>query len=291
MKTLCVYNYYEKNSLYKNNCLFFLNNGINNYSDFIFVVNGKSTIKFPEKDNILVIYRENIGYDFMAYSHVLNNINIDYYDYFIFINTSVKGPFIKNNHDWQSIFINLIKNDVKLVGTTINIFSANPICIPPFQDKLDDLELSRPYTHIQSMMFAMDKECLRFLKDLIFIENALDNFDDTIIFKEIMMTQYVLKNNWNINVTAPLYQGYDYRTLKTDPNYTSNCGDPSYNGGYFGGNLDPYEVIFIKTNRNINYRKIEINIILLIILLILLILLIYMSFIIVSRQFIFSSKN
>jgi hypothetical protein len=251
MKTICIYNYYEKDYKYKQNCLYFLKHGLNSYSDFLFVVNGKSTITFPDLTNIRVIYRNNIGYDFMAFSHGLNNININYYDYFLFINTSVRGPFVKNIDNWQNIFTSMINRDTKLIGTTINIFCGKKNCHWSYENKLNELGIEKPYTHIQSMMFAMDKECLLYLKDRIFIEEPLYGFTDTIIYKEIMMSQFVLKNNWNINCTAPLYKNYDYRTLKIDMNYSSNCGDSCYHGGYFGKSLQPYEVVFIKTNRDI----------------------------------------
>lgn len=258
MKTLCIYNYFEKNKSYKDNCLFFLNYGLNEYSDFIIIVNGISTITFPLRENLKVMYRENKGYDFMAYSYVLNRINISYYDYYFFINTSVKGPYT-NIKNWQQIFIDLFVDDVKLVGTTINIFCGKPGCGWPYEYKLNNLGLNRPYTHVQSMMFAMDRECLLYLKDRIFTEIEIKSFSDTILYKEIMMSQFILYNNWNIDCVAPLYQGYDYRLLKYDINFSSNCGDPCYKNGYFGKTLQPEDVVFIKTNRDIHFSYFSIR--------------------------------
>lgn len=259
MKTICIYNYYEKDDTYKENLKFFLKNGLNDSSDFLFVVNGSSTVLFPRRNNLRVVYRKNEGYDFMAFSHGLNIINIHSYDYFIFVNTSVRGPYMKNTANWQSVFTDMINKDVKLVGTTINIFCVKGGCHWPYENKLAELGLEKPYTHVQSMMFAMDRECLYYLKDRIFLEKALHRFDHTILYKEIMMTQFVLNNNWNINCTAPLYKGYDYRELDYDINPTSRCGDSYYPGGYFGKTLIPDDVIFIKTNRDIINLKNDLN--------------------------------
>jgi hypothetical protein len=95
-KYICLYAYYEKNDDYKNNLDFFLNNGILDYVDYYFIINGNCSINIPEKDNIKIIYKQNTGYDFGAWSHALKKIN-DIYDYYIFINTSVIGPYLEKN--------------------------------------------------------------------------------------------------------------------------------------------------------------------------------------------------
>ena len=252
MKTICIYNYFEKDDSYKQNCKYFLKHGLNDASDFLFIVNGESTLEFPQKKNIAVIYRENIGYDFMAWAHALNRINIMNYDYFLFINTSVRGPYIKDTSKWQETFTNMIRGDVKLVGTTVSILLGKPECNwPEVETKLNNLGLKKPYNHVQSMMFAMDRECLLYLKSRIFQEVAFENFQDTIIYREIWMSQLVIQNKWNIDCMAPLYRGLDYRILDKDINFSSICGDPSYKGCYFGNTMKPEEVVFIKTNRDI----------------------------------------
>jgi hypothetical protein len=252
-KTLCIYTYFEKDQTYKKNCEYFLENGLNDSSDYLFVINGDSSIDFPKRTNIInIIHRKNTGYDFQAYTEALRTINISNYNYFIFMNTSVRGPYIDNKSNWQSKFTNLIKGDTKLVGTTINIHCTRASCNFDEEKHLKSIGLSRPYTHVQSQVFAMDRECLLFIKDRIFIDyNPNHSFIDTIINKEILMSQYVLKNNWNIDCVIPEYQGLDYRILKEDINPTSDEGDANYAGAYFGRTLEAEEVIFIKTNRDL----------------------------------------
>ena len=137
-KYVCIYAYYEKNEKYKQNLTYFLNNGgLLEDVDYYFVINGDSSVIFPEKNNIKIIKRENIGFDFGAWSHVLNNHIDKLYDYYIFINSSVIGPYLnENNTNWLDKFMELFnKPDVKMVGSTINIFES----IVLFDSNLSDI--------------------------------------------------------------------------------------------------------------------------------------------------------
>jgi hypothetical protein len=181
-KIVCYYTYYEKDEVYKKNLEFFLTNGINDLIDYIFVINGECSVPIEETSHVKVLKRENTGFDFGAYSYGIKNTEKTY-EYYFFINSSVRGPYIKGYSNWQDEFINLIKDDIKLVGTTINI---------------------KPYvlgsTHVQSMMFAMDYECFDFLKESIFKEDEIiNNKLDVILQKEVKMSEIVLANNWNIS--------------------------------------------------------------------------------------------
>ena len=65
------------------------------------------------------------------------------------------------------------------------------------------------------------------------------------------MSQRILAHGWNIDCLAKRYSGLDYRTITEDPNTSSVDGDPYWDGAYFGGTLDPYELVFVKTDRNV----------------------------------------
>ena len=259
-KILIIYAYYEKNIIYKNNIEFFLQHGIYDECDYIFVINGFHSVTFPIKSNIIIIERENLDYDFGAYSNALKISNISNYDYFIFLNTSVRGPFIPKyiSIKWYQPFINMIKNDIKLVGTTINILNIDHSSHSDIFEKITGFK--RPHTHVQTQFFAMDKECISFLiSKNIFEKPEVDykNMTEFIALKEIMMSQLVLKNGWNISCIIPEYQNIDYRIIKNDINNTSfNC-DPCFPNACFGRTIHPYECIFIKTNRNISINEIN----------------------------------
>ena len=47
-----------------------------------------------QSNQILKLYRENIGYDFSSWKIALESIDINNYDRFIFMNDTVCGPYI-----------------------------------------------------------------------------------------------------------------------------------------------------------------------------------------------------
>ena len=255
-KICCIYAYYEKDPMYKNNFNFFLQNGILNHVDYYFVINGNYSIdlsQYSNKSNINILYRENTGYDFGAFSYALNNhINI-IYDYYFFINTSVIGPCLQNNADtnWTKYFIDLFYNEtVKVVGTTINMHS-----IPDIYSK-ENLILNygdkNVYSHVQSMFFCIKHDYLLFLKEKDFFNcDEINNLqmNDIIYFKEVGISQIALNNGWNINCILSKYKNLDYLNLNTDINSTSRDGDSYFPNTYFGNTINPYEVIFFKNNR------------------------------------------
>jgi hypothetical protein len=254
---LILYCYYEKNNNYKNNLDLFLKLGLYDECDYLFIINGEVSIKIPEKDNIKVLFRKNEDYDFGAYNDGLDTIDTSEYDYYFFINTSVRGPFIPTyaNIKWYQPFINLLKDDVKLVGTTINILNTDSAESSAFYNVT---KFTKPYTHVQTQMFAMTRECLKYLMSVkLFENNDYNNYVEFIAIKEILMSQLVLKNNWNISCIIPEYQNIDYRLLKNDVNFSSINGDPNFTNACFSRTIHPYESIFIKINRNMCINEVN----------------------------------
>lgn len=256
-KICCFYAYYEKNELYRNNLKYFLDNGILNNVDYYIIINGKCSVNIPNKNNIIVFKKENKGYDFGAYSFaikILEKKKLENYDYYFFINSSVKGPYLKNkNIIWTDKFIELFKNNVKIVGTSINIYPINKLTHYNL-NKIYSKEI--PFTHIQSMFFCIDKEYYHYLKKINFFnEDEMNNapdFNYIIAHKEIGLSQIALKNGWNINSILSRFKNINYLNIKSDFNTTSKKGDPYYPKAYFGNNIDKNEVIFYKINRNID---------------------------------------
>jgi GTPase SAR1 family protein len=210
--------------------------------DYYFVINGDYTITFPNKSNIKLYKRENKGYDFGAYSYVIDKLKV--YDYYFFMNTSVKGPYLKNNDKWYDRFLPLFNDNVHLVGTSINICTSKIYCV-------DSNSKVKP--HVQSMFFCLDKKYFNELKDENFFnESEINNmtFTELIRNKEVGLSEIALKKGYNINCILSKYKGLDYLNVTEDINPTSIDGDSYFNGKYFGQTIDPYEVIFFKTNRD-----------------------------------------
>jgi lipopolysaccharide biosynthesis protein len=251
-KLCCIYAYYEKDEKYKENFIYFLENGIYDEIDHYIIINGDSSIDVKEKHNIKIFKRENKGYDFGAWSYGLSKINREY-DYYIFMNTSVKGPYLHNTCiKWYEPFLRLFnKKDVKIVGTTINIlpkedsyFLSEPI------NKYYGHE--GPFSHIQSMFFIIDLEYLKYLNSIDFFNeekiNKITNFYELILKYEIGLSQHAIIKGWNINCILEPYTNQDYRSI--NPYIFGNYYGDIYNvNRYFGKTIDPYNVIFYKNNR------------------------------------------
>jgi hypothetical protein len=237
-KICVIYNYYEKNFIY------FLENGILNELDYYIIINGESSVKIPIKTNIRIYYRENKGYDFGAFSYVINKKINKKYDYYFFINTSVKGPYLKDkNIKWHKNFLSLFNTNTHLVGTSINICTIKQV-----QEKFS----KKVVPHVQSMFFVLDHRFLNELKnENFFNEKEINNmnFNDVILNKEINLSQIAINKGYNINSILSKYKGLDYIYIKENINLTSTDGDPYFTNGYFGETIDPYEVIFFKNTR------------------------------------------
>ena len=129
-KTLVLYTFYKKTKYVDSFIKYAIFKDPN--IDFLIIINSKyARITVPEY--VKVIYRENIGYDFGAWSEgLLINNTYKNYDYFIFANASIIGPFLKpeDTQKWPYIFINGIKNNynTKLFGTTINTLKNPFLC-------------------------------------------------------------------------------------------------------------------------------------------------------------------
>ena len=188
-------------------------------------------------------FRDNIGYDFGGWSDgVLDNDLYKKYDYFIFVNSSVSGPFLKKNFKgkWVDIYIEGLKNNIKLFGSTINT--------------ADIMGISNPYNkaHVQSYIFAMDKEALKYLIDSeIFSKtNIGKNYYDTVNNKEILMSRKIIERGWNIGSLLPHYKNVDFtfKNKKFEEYNIPSYGDimsPQYHNKIW----DEYDLVFIKGNR------------------------------------------
>ena len=73
--------------------------------------------KFTKKKNVKYIFRENKCYDIGTHGINLQKYNLENYNYFILMNDTIKGPYLKNiNDNWINKFTEKITDDCKLVG-------------------------------------------------------------------------------------------------------------------------------------------------------------------------------
>jgi len=215
---------------YINNCIFYDEN-----VDFIIICNNNTDFECP--DYVKKIFRDNNGHDFGGWSEgILKNDLYKNYEKFIFLNSSVIGPFLPvyYTNKWTDIYINGLKDNVKLFGSTL-------YC----GDVKND-------AHIQSYIFSMDKTTLEYLIrcEIFSITNYKHYLYDTIIEKEIKMSRKIIENGWNIGSLMKYYENVDFTFSKKEPQeYNIKfMGDLMYNQ-FNNVYWNKYEIVFIKGNR------------------------------------------
>ncbi len=240
-KTLVLYVFYE----YNNRVDIFLNNALFHADsiDFIIICNNldfdlKSKFTNTYK-NVKIIVRDNIGFDFGGWSHaILMNELYKEYDYFIFANSSIIGPYMDLNPDkkWTDIFINNIDNEVRLFGCTINTLKD------PFNK-----------SHIQSYLFSMNQETLKYLIDceIFSLTNMSQTLCDAVWNKEVKMSRKIIEKGWNIGCTCEKLNGVDFTFKNISVNHVGFDfhSDISRYEFYLGEYWTPNEVIFMKGNK------------------------------------------
>jgi hypothetical protein len=234
-KTLVLYVFHIYNTRVKHfidNCIFY-----DKSIDFIVISNNKNNY-FTVPNYVKTLFRDNIGYDFGGWSHALLTNNLyQNYDNFIFVNSSVIGPFVVSyyNDKWTKIYIDGLQNNIKLFGSTINTLG-------------DPLH----YSHVQSYIFSMNKITLQYLIDceIFSMTNHSQTFDSAIWNKEVLMSRKIIENKWNIGCLLRMYKNVDFTFSSKKPE--------EYNINFLGDIMFPnfrnvlwndYEVVFVKGNR------------------------------------------
>lgn len=239
MKSVVIYVYYSSTSS-DFNLNFFAKKELSYKPniDYIIVINGheyNENIIFPNINNLTILYRENIGYDFGGYNHALKYIekNLKKYNYYFFMNSGVIGPIIPHyfteNH-WTNIFIRKINERVKLVGTTI-------VCLSHY-------DLGGYGPKVEGFFFMTDEIGLELLKNqqTIFCNHPTKN--SAIINGEYGLSNCILKHGYSIDCMLPKYQNIDW-TDSSNYNLNNNI-HPSRRNSFYGCSINPYDVIFHK---------------------------------------------
>ena len=187
-----------------------------------------------------------MGYDFGGWSDALLTDKLyKKYDNFIFINSSVIGPFLPSGYKgkWTDIYINGLKDNVKLFGSTINTM-LNPLTS----------------SHVQSYIFSMDKTTLKYLINcsIFSTDNYAITFKNAIHNKEILMSKKIIENNWNIGCLMTYYKNVDFTFRDKNPNdYNIKFLDDLMYQLFYKQIWNEYELVFIKGNRNIQLDELE----------------------------------
>ncbi|KAK3935501.1 hypothetical protein QBC46DRAFT_397422 [Diplogelasinospora grovesii] len=248
-KPLVLYVYADSENA-RANLEFFVQKGLHDAADFVFVFNGRTnaTDLIPFLPNVWIVERENTCFDLGSIGEVLTKNDLwKKYKRFITMNASVRGPFFPmySPSCWTDVFLGRITDRVKLVGTTMNC---------------------QPRPHVQSMLFATDDVGMSILLDpalatSVHSEDFGGGVNDPVGFtpcfetllkavhSEIGITQLIRSQGYEVDVLLTAFHA-----AKTPASYCEENGNPDdilYDGQYFGTTVHPYETVFIKANRDI----------------------------------------
>ncbi|PNH12741.1 LIM domain and RING finger protein [Tetrabaena socialis] len=227
-------------------------------SDYVIVVQESTDMRVVTLPKLprhaRYVRHTNRCYDWGSFGWLLLTGRVDprRYRYFLFINCSVRGPFLptyaRGRIHWTHPFTSRLVGDVRMVGPTISC-EGSPLN-GDFRGKW------RHNPHVQSYVVATDLVGLQVLIDDGRVFHCHNTRWTTIYYSELGSSTAILKAGYNLDCLMAKYQGVDWRN-KT--NWGCNGrSSPQSELTYDGVSLDPHEVMFVKVKeallqRNISY--------------------------------------
>lgn len=212
--------------------------------DFVFIVNNErlDVRQCNIPSYVRVLQRPNIGFDFGGWTYALENMSSSErssYTYFIFVNSSVLGPFLHMNTkgNWTDVYINKLNShkNLKLIGSTINTIHRPELM-----------------SHVQSYVFCTDYPTLCILRKTRIFDstNMYNTHEKTIQFKEIKMSRVLIQHGYNIGSLTSYCNDIDFTCRGSMPTIRQN---PVLYMANIWNKLDKLftkeDVCFIKGNR------------------------------------------
>lgn len=235
-QSVVIYTYCMSQSSDYNLSFFVKNLTYSENIDYIIVINGhiyNENIIIPVLDNVTVLKRDNIGFDFGGHNYALEYIqNNQNYDYYFFMNSGVIGPIVPTyfTDHWTNVFIKKINDKVKLVGTTI-------VCLPHH-------DLGGYGPKVEGFFFMVDQIGLDLLKNQKTIFFNHPDKTSAIVNGEYGLSNCIFKNGYTIDCLLPEYQNIDW--INPTNHTLNNNIHPSRKNSFFGNSINPYDVIFHK---------------------------------------------
>lgn len=246
------YHYFEADSVYRDNLVFFLSTADLDSIDLFLVVADSKLPELPDLPRLRVLNTRNLNLDYGGYVQALAQIeNPEVYDALVFVNSSVRGPFLPrgNQSPWFTHLTQHLSGDVHLVGSSINHLPLGSRYARRYQSLFDHPE---PLSHVQTTAYAMTQVAFAHLSSIGFYQDQAEYPKEDVIFRyELRLSQEILAQGWNIATLLEAYSGIDYRKPHGDPNFAAVGGDPLRKKAYFGRTATPQELLFIKTNRSL----------------------------------------
>lgn len=250
-KVAVIYHYFEASQVYRDNLTFFLSVAIRDDIDFFIIIAGDCTISLPEAVNITYLRTKNKNNDYGGYVDFLKKFKITN-DFYIFVNSSVRGPFLPNYYhkSWVEPFISKLQDGCHLVGASINNLSLDSDHSISLMKKYD---YTPPFNHVQTTVYSLTRKALEYLYFIGFYGNEdVMTKDEVIQNYEIRLSCEIRRQGWGISsisqIDADLEQE-ENSFISLNP--SAHNGDSQVKHGFYSRSFTPYDLIFIKTNRNI----------------------------------------
>jgi hypothetical protein len=256
-KNLVLFQVYTGEKSYVDNLLHFLyfSNLPDRNTELVVVEVGEplSDVKllFPDVRFIRV---ENTNLDFGAYAQAIEAIDTSNYSMLMFINCTVRGPFMGSNlgGNWIDRFSSELGDRIQLVGPTINMLPLNSEYGQVASNRYGVQDF---YPHVQSMAFALGRTAMDLLLENGFWNTAdQKSKEEVIVDYEIGLSHTIVSNGYSIKSLVPKPGVINSATF-LHPLKKSRSGDVNFRRAYGGRTLSPYELIFVKTNRNMISRR------------------------------------
>lgn len=293
---LISYAFFEKDPIQVSNFEYFLATGshyplLHNKMHWVFVVTGEkctpctglySALSEREAKDLtpigikeasynqkftLLVRSENVGMDIGSHNVTLEWLSyraaLGKYKYFIFLNSSVKGPFLPSwtppEWHWTASYLAAFQPPPTTIqssstasgfrseaaGPPVHAVSSSLVCLPS-----DDA--AGPGPRLESWAFALDQDGLAVAVDAgVFVirgcKLCTEKQAGIVVGGEYGITTAMFSAGYNIATLMSRYaRGIDW----TDPRHWS-CNDnvhPSRAGLYDGISMHPYETIFVKAS-------------------------------------------
>ena len=237
-RTLVCYAYHET-PYAQNNLQFFVDvlrtQPWVDHVDYVFVVQGgKCSVKLPRHARVRRLDRENVGYDFGAHAAILESTDLEAYTHFMFLNSSVCGPFLpKYTRDhFTDLFTRLLVGNVKLVGSAL-------ACRP-------DTDPGGAGPRIEGFCFATDRVGLDVLRHPGTVFQQHPDKLSAVVEGEYGISRIMLNAGYNLDTLMFRYpSGRDWRQKQ---HWKCNqCEFPTRDHTNDGVSLHPLETVFHKT--------------------------------------------
>ena len=242
--TLVLYVYNAEDEEQERSFAYFLRYGIteNQPTYRIIVTDGPQVKPFPRlpslPSNAQYLKTSLCTTTWGAIDAVSRVLNVQEYDYFVVIDSHVRGPFIPSyvsNMHWTEVFTRKLVDNVKMVGSVISCEGA------PKDGNAAGEWRGNPY--VKSHAWATDAEGFARLMAQRGVFRCHKNKWDNRYHSDAGAALTIFRSGWTIDSLMSRYQGVDWRSPAT-----WQCNQrvpPDYENHYDGISISPYEVVFV----------------------------------------------